>query len=544
MKRLNARFILFVLCLLLGLILRLNGITWGIPIDSINHTPLHPDEVWAMSVLSQLNIDNLDFNPEEAHREGTLAYFIWGIGAYLLKLSGWIQNTPYIGQPYNHDYSSVLLMGRIVTIFADVLSGVLIFLTVNLCTRQFIPSLIGMLIFFVTPFEVIHSHYMRTHVIANTFICSVIYFSFRLATSNSPILFLIIGLLSGLGIATRYPTGAILIVPASIILYKSLNTHKSKFFTATHIKRFFLNYGSLLIIIGLSIGLFIGVPFLFLDFESAKPHLFHQATYAAHEEFTWIGLLKLDRLAIYINYLIPYGSLPLLWILFYSSIALLLIFRMHLKYVISLICFICVYLYLMAKGYFASAIFIRAAIPIFPPLAICCGLALDATFQKFSNKVRITATLLYLVFIIPSILYLVSYTNSMKSDARIDLAKHIRETWNRKTLRIGAYTHSHNYITIKPAFDGLKNYNITLTERDSFANTDNSDIDFLVLSSFEYSDYVTMKERSNWLKKSGKFRKIKAFNSDLNLYGISYNYDRNPHDLSYPLVSLELWKRN
>jgi hypothetical protein len=543
MHYLNGRFILIILCLLLGTLVRINGITWGIPQDLAQHAPLHPDEAWAMTVLSQFNIDLLDLNPEEAHREGTFAYFIWGAIAYLLKLFGLIKNTPFLGQAYDNDYATVLLAGRLVTSIIDIISGVLVYMCINLCTRKFIPSFIGLLVFLFTPFEVIHAHFMRTHIIANFFICAVIYFSFRIINSKSLFNFVMIGFLSGLGIATRYPTGAILIVPALSYFHHVSSFSKIKDGVTSFIRRFLFNYGLLLLILFLLIGLFIGLPFIFLDFQAAKPHLFHQASYVAKDEFSLLGLLRLDRIIAYTNYLIPYGNLPFLWILYYLSICIIIFFRAHTKYTVPLISFMVIYLYLMAKGYFQSAIFIRAAIPIFPPLAICTGLAFDTIYERSTPNIKKLILALYLSLTIPSILYLFSYTNSMKSDARIELAQYLKNNWNKRTIKIGAYSHPHNYITIKPTLDSLSNHNVIFIESSSFANRDNSDIDFLILSSFEYQDYSDMKQRGHWLKHSGKFTKVGAFTPNLKFAGFDFNYNRNPHDLSYPLVSLELWKR-
>ncbi len=287
----------------------------------------------------------------------------------------------------------------------------------------------------------------------------------------------------------------------------------------------------------------IGLPFLLLDFDSAKPHLFQQATYIAAEEFSLLGLLELDRIGVYLTYLIPYGILHYLWIVFYGSIFILIISRKYLRYTIPLISFMVVYLYLMAKGYFASPIFIRAAIPIFPPLAICAGLAFDIALRNISIPLRKYVFLIYLALTLPSVFYLLACTNSMSSDPRIELANFISSNWRKKTLRIGAYSHPHNYITIKPSFDALSDRKIVYIEKSSFADSGNKGIDYLVLSSFEHGEYPKMKERSNWLKHSNKFTKIKTFSSRMTFLGLNFDYPRNPHDLSYPIPRLELWKR-
>ena len=115
-------FVLFAI-MTLAIALRLTGLTWGIPTATMPHVPFHPDEAWAMSVMNEVDPAKLDFNPEEAHREGAFSYHLWTATALLLGATGSIEKPLPAIRAYDDDYRRLLLACRFVVVLCDLLCG-------------------------------------------------------------------------------------------------------------------------------------------------------------------------------------------------------------------------------------------------------------------------------------------------------------------------------------------------------------------------------------------------------------------------------------
>lgn len=536
------RTLLVVFTTLLAIYLRLNAIGWGAPTTDLPHSPYHPDESWAMAVLAQMNFLTGDFNPEEAHREGSLSYYIWGFIAQIMFHMGLVDALPYPNQPYDLNYRNVLIAGRYCTALFDVLTCALIGQITKKVTGSFWAGLTAMLALTITPYEIIHAHFLRTHIIANFFLALTIYFSFGLYNSGrqAPKL-LSAGVCAGLCFATRYPTAAITIVPClSWLTTKQVFSHGVKQIPFMAVKVALMPV-SWLLPAGALIGAIIGTPFLFLDFKSAIPHLSVQASYIATDEFSFTTLFNLSRVWTYVNYLIPYGALPALWLAFYASTVYLLFRPANYKFTLPLLSFLVLYLYSMSKGYFTEPIFIRAAIPLFPIFSIFVGLTTSSALKltRKSSLIRYTCIFLLLSTGVTTLIYDLAYLNAMKNDPRDMLAAYLQENAKNAEVRIGVYSHPLNYFVSVPSLIALSSPKIAIDERPSHLN--NRDIDFLLISAFEFREKAVFESRIEWLKNRKQYRHIKRFDAPPSAFGLSFNFARNPHDLSYPLPSLDLW---
>lgn len=542
-KRPVSAALLFLLILALAASLRFIGIGWGIPTSDIPHLPFHPDEVWVMDNLKEIHLEKGDWNPETAHAEGTFSYFLWTGEALLLKELGIITEMPGDIHTYNRDYARILLAGRVVTAFIDLLSLLFIYLTLRCISKNKSTPLIGALIFALIPYEVIHSHYMRGHIIANFFEVLVIYFSFRLYEMNGTLLYSIVGFFSALAAATRYQMVVVLILPVLVHLQKSDLLKGIRDLSFPAVFRSCVNWKVVFLVLCFTIGICLGLPFLFLDFASAKPHLQYLASYTAESEFSLGKLFDLSRVWIYVNYLIPYGTLPGLWVIFYFSLLYLLFQRKLYRFTLPLIAYIACYLYPMAKGYFATPIFIRAAIPLFPPFAILSALAVQDIEEKITSfLVKRTLAVLFCGILISTALYDFSYVLGMKRDPRIRMYQYFTTKVNEPALSIGLFPSGHSYFLTHPTLDILKDKQVTYFEKEDFLSTDTS-VDYIVLSAFEYRDYDIARQRIEPLIASKKFVLEKTFETPLTFLGITFHFLRNPHDLQYPFPTFYILKR-
>jgi hypothetical protein len=535
-----ARYLAVVLTVVLAITLRLSVIKWGVPTNDLPHSPYHPDESWAMAVLGQMNLLAGDFNPEEAHREGPLCYYIWGFVAYAMLHLGVITSLPYPNQPYDLNYQTVLIAGRCCTLIFDVLCCALVGQIVKKITGNFWAGLTAMLTLAITPYEMIHAHFLRTHIIANFFLALTIYLSFRMyAPGKYARKLFSAGICTGLCFASRYPTVAIGVVPCVSWLITSDVFSNGFSRIPARVVKVALTPISWLLPAGALIGAIVGTPFLFFDFKSAAPHLSLQASYIATEEFSVASLFNFARVWTYINYLIPYGALPILWLAFYASTIFLLFRPSNYKFTLPLLAFMIVYLYSMAKGYFAFPIFVRAAIPLFPIFAIFIGLAMSSVpiiIGRFGAKIIIGIAS---VIGLSTLAYDLAYLHAMEHDPRDMLASYLSENYRGNEIRVGVYCHPLNYFVSLPSLRALSSPRIIVDERPSHLG--NHDIDLLLVAAFEHHERALFENRIDWLRNTKDYRHIKRFNAPLSFLGFSFDFTRNPHDLSYPLPALDLW---
>ncbi|MFN8369830.1 MAG: hypothetical protein U0T83_04290, partial [Bacteriovoracaceae bacterium] len=428
--------------------------------------------------------------------------------------------------------------GRSITGLFDLFSLLLIYFSLKNITNNRITPLIGAFIFAIMPFEIIHAHFLRAHIYGNFGIALVIYLSTLLYKNHdSTKHFVAIGLACGLATAARYTLVMSILIPGFIywgIILSGIQSSKTKMVQSIirllKDKKIYLMLGAFLL------GFFIIDPFLFLKFKKAKAALELMATYTAKDEFSIINLLNLSRVWVYISHLIPFGTLPFLWIMLYFSF-IYLIFRKKL-YSISLpfILFALFYIYPMAKGY-AFPDFIRATLPLFPVLAILTAIALGDLFTRIQkNSFQWIFVLMVFLITVPTVIYDWAYVSAMsRDDSRIQLYKFFNEHSDvNNPTRIGLYyADGYNYFMINPTLDALGG-------KIKYSNHNNAQ--YLVFYASATSDFQLAQQRVEELQKSGQFELVKIFENPIQFYNHSFKTDNYPHDLLYPFPKLYLMK--
>src|SRR4029077_17548143 len=115
------------------------------------------------------------------------------------------------------------------------------------------------------PMQVIYAHFMRTHILSNLLCALVIWLSLKLRKSESWQLLFVVGLLSGLGAATRYPVGIIVVIPCLYLLLSDNDSSQNWKDRILRRAKTLVTRQVWLIALGFGIGLFVGHPMLFLD---------------------------------------------------------------------------------------------------------------------------------------------------------------------------------------------------------------------------------------------------------------------------------------
>ncbi len=523
------------------------GLSWGIPTAEIPHRPFHPDEVWEMRVLSQLNPEAGDFLPEEAFREGPVSAYVWVYSGMIARQFGFLSFLPYQIGTEDIYYASFVSFARGIVVFLDILSVALIFFSIRLMTPVLPAAVLGSLALAVCPFEIIYSRFMRTHTMANFFACLVMFFSAYLYRSKSKLLGAVIGLLIGVSSATRYPTVIVGVVPGLMIIFARFGELKALGKPIRERVFAVLLDGQLWALLVCSVfGFLFSAPAFLFNFDEILPHLQYQAKFADTKEFSFLNLFSLFRLLAYVIEIIPYGTYPLLWLLFYGSVFFLLFRKSSYRYSIPLLVMLFGYLYGMGKGYLTGPLFIRAVILMFPGFAILFGLAVAECFHLYKDRKYVWRGLLALAIAVlsASAVYDISYGLALeRDDPRIQLYKHLKRRLRPQGLVLGQYPDFWNYFVSNPTLEVLKKDNLRLEYREDFAENPGN-VNYVLVSAFEGRDFEKARTRIAELREKGKFVVEQKFENPPTIFGRSLWFESYPHDLSYPFPTLYLLRRS
>ncbi|HNR86826.1 MAG TPA: hypothetical protein PKM65_00630 [Spirochaetota bacterium] len=534
--------LLLPLVLLLALAIRLPGINWGMPPDGVTHYPsLHPDEIHVMKALKQIRPEKLDFNPESAHIEGTLNYYLWATLGGVLWLTGTQQGWD--------GYHRMLLMGRLSTVMIDLAAVVLMYLLLLKILGSGASALLGAVIFAIIPFEAMHSVYMRTHTLSNLLILAVIYASLLLYERNEPRRYLLIGLLVGLSAANRYIFITTIIIPGCFILYREFFVDRTARCSIRGFIDCVLNANTMIMLAGVVLGLFLGDMPLFFRFEEVKPYLMEQFRYSRASSGSIVNILSLSRLAQYFRDVIPTGTF-LLWIPFYLSFGLVYFIREYRRFIIPITPFFVIYIYLMSKGY--PLITMRTVLPLMPFFTIITACVAHAAYRRMQAASRPGAIALLVAtgFILGSTaLYGFALTRAMgrtASDPFHQLYDYITHhaAGSSRMLRIGfladSFWDSIIVVNVRSVLEKATGGNCTVVTR----REDMATADFVVVYNIGPGIERKITADCGFLEARYGFGVHRRFKREITLAGQVIDYRDFPHDFHYPFPVLFLMKRD
>jgi hypothetical protein len=532
---------LFAGLLLVGAYLRLTGLTWGLRSGYGRELNFQPDEYVSLRGVGQLDLLTGRIKAPGAYFEGTFNYYLWAVPQAMLKLAG-KENPGFSDSTDTSDHADLLYISRWMSVLVDLCTIVVVFLAIREASQKFYPSVLGALCYAVIPMQVIYAHFMRTHIVSNLLCALVIWLSLKLRQSQTWQLFLLVGLISGLGAATRYPVGLIVVIPCLYLLFDcSDNLPNGKLRLLDRAKKL-LARPAWLIGLGFGIGLFLGHPMLFLDPRSVLNAITGQTLkYASLDQFSGSHLLNLWVVWRYAIYLIPFAMYPILWVVPYCSIIYLL-FRGSL-YSLSkpILIFSLLYLYLMAKAYLApySAI-ARVTMLLFPGLCVLVGLVFDDLQVRLKNK-RIMAAALtgtVLLLFVPSLVFDIAYGKAMQQmDAREALRKDLQNLIGDTPAKIGVLQSGDCFYTVMPAVRPLNSGKVTVLLQNAGEN-----VDFFLIGFPAQISPVRLKATVRWVEVRGNFRYVKSYNVPVQILGHEFNLTRFPQDMTYTFPTILLFR--
>src|SRR5205814_8339495 len=204
--------------LLLAAYLRIPGLSWGLSSGYGHDLNFQPDEFVSLRGVLQLDLLGGRIKVPGAYFEGTFNYYLWAVPQAVLQMFANEGALPSDSKNPNA-HSDLLLICRWMSVLLDLCTIIAVFVAIREATQKFYPSLVGAVCYAVLPMQVIYAHFMRTHILSNLLCALVIWLSFKLRKWQPWPLLLLVGLISGLGAATRYPVGLIVVIPCLYLLF-------------------------------------------------------------------------------------------------------------------------------------------------------------------------------------------------------------------------------------------------------------------------------------------------------------------------------------
>jgi len=533
---------IFSALLLLGAYLRVMGLSWGLNSGYGHDLNFQPDEWVSLRGVLQLDLLAGRIKAPGAYFEGTFNYYLWAVPQAVLKLAA-NKHADLSDSVNTQGHADLLYISRWMSVLVDLCTIVIVFVAIREATRRFYPSLLGALCYAVLPMQVIYAHFMRTHILSNLLCALVIWLSFKLRKSQSWQLFVLVGLISGLGAATRYPVGIIVLIPCLYLLFDGGSDVRSCRLRFAERAKHFVASQVWLIGLGFGIGLFLGHPMLFLDPSSVTQAISNETLrYAAFHEFSGSQLLNLSVLWRYVAYLMPFAMYPLLWVVPYCAVLYLLFNRRLYNLSIPILIFSLLYLYLMGKGYLAPY-FARITMLLFPGLCVLVGIAWGDLQLQMRNK-RILAVVLTCVLVLivgSAVIFDIAYDRAMQQkDAREvvrdDLKKLIGETPAKiGILRLGAY-----FYTAMPAAEPLTSQKVTVQLLQ--LQDPGQDADFLLVGFPRQISPPQINAIVGQIERRGKFKYTKTYSVPVKIFGHECTLARFPLDMTYPFPMILLFR--
>jgi hypothetical protein len=524
--------------LLLATSLRITGLAWGLESGYGHMLNYQPDEFVSLRGVLEIDLLRGQLKAPSAYFEGTFNYYLWAIPKAVLNLLKTV--APSRVSIDEQNYTDLLYACRWMSVLFDLCTVVIVFLAIKEATGAFYPSLLGALCYAVLPMQVIYAHFMRTHLLSNLLCALVIWISLKFRRHHRWWTLLIAGLISGVGAATRYPVGIIVVIPCLyVLLDQADNLPNWRLRIWEGAKRFVA--GPLwLISAGFVIGLFLGHPMLFLDSWVVINAITGETLqYASLKEFNSSQLFNLSVVWGYVLYLIPFAMYPFLWLVSYWAILYLGFRRSLYRQSIPIFIFSVLYLYSMAKGY-VGPYFARAAMLVFPGFCTLVGIAWNDVTLRLRKRCAemILLASAFLLVVGSSALFDVAYSRAMrKRDVRSVLRYDLQQAIGESSATIGVSAVGPYFHTVMPGAEPLKSEKVKIQLQDAGQKAD-----FFLLGWTGPMDPEQLNATIRAVEEQGVFRYEKSYNVRPRIFGREFQPTQFPQDMTYPFPTILLFR--
>lgn len=534
--------LLFAVLLLLAAYLRITGLTWAINSGYGHELNFQPDEFLSLRGVREIDLLHGRLRAPSAYWEGTFNYYLWAIPKAAIEVLS--KEPPFSTGSTNASHiGDLLYICRWMTVLFDLAAVIIVFVAIREATRNFSASLLGALVYAILPMEVIYAHYMRPHVLSNLLCSLVLWLSIKVRRNRQSWLLFILGVISGLGAATRFPIGVIVSIPCLFIIFAPCENSSFNVRQLWQSLKYLFAGPVWLLAVGFGCGLFMGHPMLFLDTPSVIAAVQQNTLkWVPSSEFSPARLLDLSMLWRYLSYLIPYGMYPLLWVICYCTTIYLLLRPKLYHVTLPILIFSLLYLYPMAKGY-VGPYWARAAMPLFPGLCILTGVAVN-DLQILLKGRRVVVSLIITALVLltsPSIAFDAAYVGAMRQrDSRSILREDLQRLIGFNSATIGIFRSLGGYFyTAMPAAEPLKNEKVVV----QLQNLDQQ-ADFLLVGFGRPIDSTLLDYSVNKVEEQSRFRYDRSYSVCPRIFGKELRLARFPQDMTYPFPTILLFRHD
>lgn len=528
---------------LLGLVvvlsgwLRLTGITWGLESGYGHYLNYQPDEFISMRGMLPIQLHEGKLKARDAYFEGTFNYYLWSIPEMSYRISQHAPALPDTDVPADR-FKFVLLSGRLMTVAFDLAALAILYAILLEITGLPTAALFGAFLYGILPMQVVYSHFMRTHVLSNLLCVMVIWFSLMAVKHQRWWLYLAAGLLAGLGGATRYPIATILSIPVFLIIFAKIAEGGRVFHRLRQAIYYLLSGPAWLLGGGFVVGLFLGFPLLFLDFQTVVGIIRNETLSYVPAGAT--KLLDLVPLTKYFTVLIPDATYPFLWLVLYAGTLLVIVRRTFWPVVWPLVLFCGLYAYPMAKGYIV--VFARQVMVLLPILCLFAGLAWADLSRKVPRRSipRFASAILLSVLILPSLLFDWAYVQAMRGrDVRAAIRKDLSEiTKSGLRVMIGVSESGGYFYTAMPGVFPLNGGLVTVRLQES-----NVAADFFVIGFERPINEARRRLEIKRVEDAGRFRFLREYSRSPSVFGRRFDLTDLAPDMTYPFPAILLFEK-
>lgn len=525
--------VIYFSILLLALVLRLNGMDWGIPNSIHPQYSYHPDEIYFLSWGKMLQYDIII--PKHFQYGGTFYYYTllvtnW-LGAFLADKIG---GAPLV---------NIFLVGRTFGIVYALLSITLVYATGRLLFSR-TSGLLAAFILAVLPAHVFWAQIIRPDELFALEYVAQLYILARILKNQGTLLanLIIGGLLLGVAVATRFPAGVIFFAYVTVIfLLLGEEFHSDR----TKARKTAIRY--LLILVGTSSLGYIGAsPQTFLHFHEfiagmqiqwqAQSGLFPDAVDRGPMWYQYGGRILIEALGY------PFYGLVL------AAIAYSLWQRRAVD--LLLLSVLLPYFLMLAK---TSWVVTRYTLPLMPVFALMMGSLLrDQAGRKPYLKtlvlVAIAAASLW------SVILDLAYAKTLRGPDPRDSASQWLAQEAKPGARIGTFDcYRGDYFTPPPSYS-LQRWEYFHLNQDGIARFLENQFDYIVINEgilvdtkrlgTKFPSLLPYNELLVWSNSSPGYSLIKTFTSSVSIAGLDLGGSFTSVDAMLARPTILVYQRN
>ncbi|MEW6040539.1 MAG: glycosyltransferase family 39 protein [Elusimicrobiota bacterium] len=520
--------LLVALIIFFGFLLRLSGIGFGLPSKNRALTTYNPDEALTFYTLEAMNPAKFDFNPRRAFLWGGFSVYLTGVTLKIAQVLG-------IVNPSSRQYlienlkeaDKLYIVARMIPVILGTASILIIFLIV----KNIFGPLEGFLsaaLLAITPAHIVNSFYVRPDVMMLFFALSGILFAYKRY-------YFLSGFLIGLAAATKLNAAVFAVIPLLLFLFDKSFSKKAS------VPVFILSCFA---------GFFVGCPYSIIDFKGFTTFLLQNVTLAKGSMSPGQYILFGPGIISYLTYYLPYSAgIPLLFAGIAGFIPSFFASKNDRLFAFS---FIVIYLFASAT----SNQVVWYTIPVLPFLIIFASRLISIIASMERLKI-LSCTIFTIVFCYTAVYSIATLSLYTRKNTREEAAD-----WIEKNIKAGSkIAIARSYFWTPPV---LRQYNppYKLIMGGDIQSTPDVYIpgllpaakkaEYVVLSEFEYRDYVHPKLRSHfplqanvfdYVMNGKNFQEIASFDKEASFLGIKFKKNYPPGDWLLPSPKIIVYRK-